>query len=105
MQLMTPALVKLYAASVAVNIRAQALMGVLKTASFLEPDELWNAVEVCDQLSRRQMPLTGALQLAEPLLMKLPAEYKLTFGRKVVLREYHLTACFTAQVRARWFSG
>ena len=47
MRLMIPVLVKVYAASVAVNIRTQALAGMLKAASFLELDELWKVVEVC----------------------------------------------------------
>jgi hypothetical protein len=60
MQLMTPALVEVYTASIAVNIRA--LTAILKAASFLEPDELWNAVEVCDQLSQnlRRLNSVGA---------------------------------------------
>lgn len=47
MRLMTPVLVEVYAASVAVNIRTRALTGMLKAASFLEPAELWKVVEVC----------------------------------------------------------
>lgn len=47
MRLMTPVLVEVYAASVAVNIRTRALTGMLKAASFLESDELWKVVEVC----------------------------------------------------------
>jgi len=47
MRLMIPVLVEVYAASVAVNIRTRAMTGMLKATSFLEPDELWKAVEVC----------------------------------------------------------
>lgn len=47
MRLMTPVLVEVYAASVAVNIRTRALTGMLKAASFLESEDLWKVVEVC----------------------------------------------------------
>jgi hypothetical protein len=46
MRLVIHVLVEVCVASVPVNIRAQALAGMLKAASFLEQDELWNAVEV-----------------------------------------------------------
>lgn len=46
MRLMTPVLVEVYAASVAVVIRTRALAGLLKVASFLEGEELWKVVEV-----------------------------------------------------------
>ena len=45
-RLMIPVLVEVYAASVAVNIRTRALTGMLKAASFLEPEGLWKVVEV-----------------------------------------------------------
>jgi hypothetical protein len=47
MWLMIPVLVKVYTASVAVNIRTRAFTGMLKAANFLELDELWEVVEVC----------------------------------------------------------
>lgn len=50
MRMMTPVLVEVYAASVAVNIRTRALTGMLKAASFLESDDLWKVIEVCQAL-------------------------------------------------------
>ncbi len=44
---MIPVLVEVYAASVAVNIQTRALTGMLRAASFLEPEGLWKVVEVC----------------------------------------------------------
>jgi len=112
MRLVIPVLVEVCAASVPVNIRAQALAGMLKAASFLEQDELWNAIEVCYSYCREiwegltrlgqhvplasfigpflssrdhQTLLTGALQLMELLLMKLSVEYKSAFQREGVL--------------------
>jgi E3 ubiquitin-protein ligase TRIP12 len=59
MRLIIPVLVEVYAASVAVNIRTRALTGILKAASFLEPDELWKAVEVCYSHSQTYGSLTS----------------------------------------------
>lgn len=96
MRLMTPVLVEVYAASVALNIRTRALTGLLKAASWLDEAELWKVVEHIPLASfigsilssRDQQPLlTGALQLVELLLIKLPVQYRSAFRREGVLHE------------------
>ncbi|KAF8576807.1 hypothetical protein K439DRAFT_1366247 [Ramaria rubella] len=100
-RLLVPVLVDVYAASVASHVRTKTLTGLLKAVSFLDGDDLKNALKFVPVasfsgsiLSTRDHPtlVISALQLVELLLCKMPSEYKPAFRREGVLHEIEIIA-------------
>ncbi|KAF8519043.1 hypothetical protein BU17DRAFT_48078 [Hysterangium stoloniferum] len=100
-KLLVPVLVDVYAASVASHVRTKTLTALLKAVSFLDGDDLKNALKcvpvasfVGSILSTRDHPtlVLSALQLVELLLYKMPSEYKGAFRREGVLHEIEMIA-------------
>ncbi|KAJ3996321.1 hypothetical protein F5050DRAFT_1571693 [Lentinula boryana] len=96
MQLTVPILIDVYAASVNTPVRVKTLTGLLKAASFLDPDGLKQVLTfvpvagfASSILSSRDHPtlVIGALQLVDLLLSKVPSLYKPTFRREGVFHE------------------
>lgn len=95
-QLVLPTLVEVYAASVALHMRAKALSGILKIISFVDEDTLTAVLDnvplatfVASILSSRDDPslVLSALQMAELLCNRLPAVYKSLLRREGVMWE------------------
>ncbi|KIJ55771.1 hypothetical protein M422DRAFT_152050 [Sphaerobolus stellatus SS14] len=100
-RLLVPVLVDVYAASVASPVRTKTLTGLLKAISFLDGEDLKDALKCVPVasfagsiLSTRDHPtlVICALQLVELLLSKMPTEYKPAFRREGVLHEIELLA-------------
>jgi E3 ubiquitin-protein ligase TRIP12 len=98
MQLMVPILVDVYSASVSTSLRAKALTGILKAASFLDEEDLKTVLKcvptasfISSVLSSRDHPslVINALQLVDILLSKIPALFKPAFKREGVFHEVH----------------
>ena len=101
MSLMVPVFVEVYAASVALPIRNKALAGLLKITSFAQEDQLQELLRFIPMagfiggiLSSRDNPnlVTGALQLVELLLNKLPSIYHSALRRQGVMYEIEVIA-------------
>ncbi|TIC56498.1 hypothetical protein E3Q05_01686 [Wallemia mellicola] len=101
MSLMVPVFVEVYAASVSTPVRSKALAGLLKVISFAEEKQLHDLLRYIPMasfiggiLSSRENPnlVTGALQLVELLLNKLPGVYHSALRRQGVMYEIEVIA-------------
>ncbi|TIA99570.1 hypothetical protein E3P94_02149 [Wallemia ichthyophaga] len=101
MSLMLPVFVEVFAASVSLPVRSKALAGLLKIVSFAEEPELQNLLRFIPMasfiggiLSSRDNPnlVTGALQLVELLVNKLPEVYHSALRRQGVMYEIEVIA-------------